>query len=154
MTRLLARFSQLTQDELEDDLFIVEDNQEMPVSKMTLQEFEAAVQVPLLEILQYPYLLAHAKLSECLIFRNISGGLHLAPFAIAMCPECLLFIRRPNYCFWCLLCIIIFPGELSLHALCRIESIEITEKYKGVYLLLVHPNEKVSVCLFVCFTYV
>lgn len=66
MSRLLARFSQLTQDELEDDLFIVEDNQEMPVSKMTLQEFEAAVQVPLLEILQYPYLLANAKLSELL----------------------------------------------------------------------------------------
>lgn len=67
MTRLLARFSQLTQEELEDDLFIVEDNQEMPVSKMTLQEFEAAVQVPLQEILQYPYLLAHAKLSKLLL---------------------------------------------------------------------------------------
>ncbi|XP_041914358.1 probable helicase senataxin isoform X3 [Alosa sapidissima] len=95
-TRLLSRFSQMSEDELEDDLFIVEDNQERPVSKMTMGEFEAALRTPLIEILQYPYLLAHSKLSD-----------------------------------------------LCLDALCRIESIDIKEKYKGIYLLLVHPNEKV-----------
>ncbi|XP_048114696.1 probable helicase senataxin isoform X2 [Alosa alosa] len=95
-TRLLSRFSQMSEDELEEDLFIVEDNQERPVSKMTMGEFEAALRTPLVEILQYPYLLAHSKLSD-------------------MC----------------------------LDALCRIESIDLKEKYKGIYLLLVHPNEKV-----------
>ncbi|XP_062409419.1 probable helicase senataxin isoform X2 [Sardina pilchardus] len=94
--RLLTRFCQMTQDDIEDDLFIVEDNQERPVSKMTMGEFEAALRIPLIEILQYPYLLAHSKLSD-----------------------------------------------VCLDALCRIESIDIKEKYKGIYLLLVHPNEKV-----------
>ncbi|XP_031433950.1 probable helicase senataxin isoform X1 [Clupea harengus] len=96
-TRLMERFSQLSRDELdEDDLFLVEDNEEKTVSKMTMDEFELALRIPFTEILQFPYLLAHDKLSE-----------------------------------------------LCLDALCRADTIGMNEKYKGIYLLLVHPNDKV-----------
>ena len=63
----MERFSQLSRDELdEDDLFLVEDNEEKTVSKMTMDEFELALRIPFTEILQFPYLLAHDKLSELL----------------------------------------------------------------------------------------
>ncbi|XP_063065996.1 probable helicase senataxin [Engraulis encrasicolus] len=96
-SRLLAHFSQLAAEELEDDdLFLVEDNVEKPVSKMSLHDIEAALLIAVTEILQHPYLLAHPELSD-----------------------------------------------VCLEALSRIDSSAITEKYKGIYLLLVHPNEKV-----------
>ncbi|KAL2100056.1 hypothetical protein ACEWY4_004450 [Coilia grayii] len=96
-SRLLTHFSQLAEEELQDDdIFYVEDGEEKPVPKMSMHDVEAALRMAVTEILQYPYLLAHPKLSD-----------------------------------------------LCLEALFKVNSSAITEKYQGIYLLLVHPNEKV-----------
>ncbi|KPP75887.1 putative helicase senataxin, partial [Scleropages formosus] len=64
ISRLLARFSQVSEEELEDDLLIVEDEQEIHVPKITGAEFENFLRVPLTEVLRYPYLMAHPKLCD------------------------------------------------------------------------------------------
>ncbi|MGH0142000.1 UNVERIFIED_CONTAM: hypothetical protein FKN15_043242 [Acipenser sinensis] len=51
----------------EDDLFIVEDDQEIQIHGITGPEFENNLRVPLLEILKYPYLLVHPKISICML---------------------------------------------------------------------------------------
>ncbi|XP_036384373.1 probable helicase senataxin isoform X2 [Megalops cyprinoides] len=99
-SRLLARFSQASEEELEeDDLLIVEDDQEIQVPKFTAAEYENFLRVPLTEILEYPYLMGHPKLCE-----------------------------------------------MFVEALCKMEktnSFQVFDKYQGIYLLLVHPNETV-----------
>nr|XP_015222444.1 PREDICTED: probable helicase senataxin isoform X2 [Lepisosteus oculatus] len=99
-SRLLDRFTQSCDAELEeDDLFIVEDDQEIYVPKFTGPEYENFLRVPLLEILKYPYLLEHREISE-------------------MCVETLCKMEKVN-------------------------SFQVFDKYPGIYLLLVHPNETV-----------
>ncbi|MGH0123389.1 UNVERIFIED_CONTAM: hypothetical protein FKN15_021893 [Acipenser sinensis] len=65
-SRLLDHFEKSLKEEVgeEDDLFIVEDDQEIQIHGITGPEFENNLRVPLLEILKYPYLLVHPKISE------------------------------------------------------------------------------------------
>lgn len=54
--------------EIEDDdeLYIVDINGEEPLFDLTGQDFENKLRVPLLEMLKYPYLLLHERVSEYL----------------------------------------------------------------------------------------
>ena len=54
--------------EIEDDdeLYIVDNNGEAQLFDFTGQDFENKLRVPLLEILKYPYLLLHERVSEYL----------------------------------------------------------------------------------------
>ncbi|XP_023663656.2 probable helicase senataxin isoform X2 [Paramormyrops kingsleyae] len=100
VSRLSARFSQACAEELEDDdLFIVEEDQEIHVPKITGAEFENLLRVPITEMLKYPYLLEHQQLTEKFV-----------------------------------------------EALCKMEKLnpfQVFEKFPGIYLLLVYPNEQV-----------
>uniref|UniRef100_A0A8C4W2S5 Senataxin n=2 Tax=Gopherus evgoodei TaxID=1825980 RepID=A0A8C4W2S5_9SAUR len=65
-SRLIDHFekSMKTDIEEDDELFIVDDNGETKLSGYTGPDFENNLRVPLLEILKYPYLLLHARISE------------------------------------------------------------------------------------------
>ena len=65
-SRLLQHFTQFSKEELEDDdLWVIEENQEeTKVSKTSPAEYAYLLRFPLLEILKYPYLMAHPQLSE------------------------------------------------------------------------------------------
>ncbi|MBN3299824.1 SETX helicase, partial [Amia calva] len=65
-SRLIDRFAQSSKKELEedDDLFIVEDEQEIQVPKFTGPEYENFLRVPLYEVLKYSYLMLHPQISE------------------------------------------------------------------------------------------
>ncbi|XP_058614160.1 probable helicase senataxin isoform X1 [Onychostoma macrolepis] len=84
----------------EDDIFIIEDDHEEPVSKISPAEFHDRLRFPLFEVLKYPYLLCYRDLCD-----------------------------------------------LVVKALCKLQdmkqSLTVFEKYQGIYLLLVHPNEQV-----------
>ncbi|NXX74341.1 SETX helicase, partial [Urocolius indicus] len=101
-SRLVAHIEKsMGEDAGEDDeLFIVDENGEIPLSGYVGPDFENNLRVPLLEILKYPYLLLHEKVSE-----------------------------------------------LCVEVLCRMEqshtSFQVFEKYPGIYLFLVHPNEAI-----------
>ncbi|XP_048877354.1 probable helicase senataxin isoform X2 [Brienomyrus brachyistius] len=100
VSRLLACFTQACAEELEDDdLFIVEEDQEILVPKITGAEFENLLRVPITEMLKYPYLLENRQLTE-----------------------------------------------MFVEALCKMEKLnpfKVFEKFPGIYLLLVYPNEQV-----------
>ncbi|NXT43953.1 SETX helicase, partial [Pelecanoides urinatrix] len=99
-SRLIAHIEKSMQQEAgeDDELFIVDDNGETQLSGYVGPDFENNLRVPLLEVLKYPYLLLHEKVSE-----------------------------------------------LCVEVLCRMEqshsSFQVFEKYPGIYLFLVHPNE-------------
>ncbi|NXN39373.1 SETX helicase, partial [Rhinoptilus africanus] len=99
-SRLVAHIEKSMSEEAgeDDELFIVDENGDTQLSGYVGPDFENNLRVPLLEILKYPYLLLHEKVSE-------------------MCVE----------------------------VLCRMEqshsSFQVFEKYPGIYLFLVHPNE-------------
>ncbi|NWQ79722.1 SETX helicase, partial [Columbina picui] len=100
-SRLVAHMEKSMQEAAADDddeLFIVDENGETQLSGYLGPDFENNLRVPLLEILKYPYLLLHEKVSE-----------------------------------------------LCVEVLCRMEqshsSFQVFEKYPGIYLFLVHPNE-------------
>ncbi|NWX06446.1 SETX helicase, partial [Caloenas nicobarica] len=99
-SRLVAHMEKSKQEEAaeDDELFIVDENGETQLSGYLGPDFENNMRVPLLEILKYPYLLLHEKVSE-----------------------------------------------LCVEVLCRMEqshsSFQVFEKYPGIYLFLVHPNE-------------
>ncbi|XP_071673598.1 probable helicase senataxin isoform X2 [Patagioenas fasciata] len=99
-SRLVAHMEKSMQEEAaeDDELFIVDENGETQLSGYLGPDFENNLRVPLLEILKYPYLLLHEKVSE-----------------------------------------------LCVEVLCRMEqshsSFQVFEKYPGIYLFLVHPNE-------------
>ncbi|CAM4646874.1 unnamed protein product [Lepidochelys olivacea] len=65
-SRLIDHFekSMKTDIEEDDELFIVDDNGETKLSGYTGPDFENNLRVPLLEILKYPYLLLHERISE------------------------------------------------------------------------------------------
>ncbi|KAH0615389.1 hypothetical protein JD844_004574 [Phrynosoma platyrhinos] len=64
-SRLVAHFEKsLKEDGEDDDLYIVEEDRETPLCCFTGPGFEKHLRVPLLEILKYPYLLLHERLSE------------------------------------------------------------------------------------------
>lgn len=62
-------------DEVEEDdeLFIVDENGETQLSGYVGPDFENNLRVPLLEILKYPYLLLHEKVSMYLIVYRWEG---------------------------------------------------------------------------------
>ncbi|NXF46395.1 SETX helicase, partial [Oceanites oceanicus] len=99
-SRLVAHMEKSMQEEAgeDDELFIVDKNGETQLSGYVGPDFENNLRVPLLEVLKYPYLLLHEKVSE-----------------------------------------------LCVEVLCRMEqshsSFQVFEKYPGIYLFLVHPNE-------------
>ncbi|NXG74849.1 SETX helicase, partial [Baryphthengus martii] len=100
ISRLVAHIEKSVQEEAgeDDELFIMDENGETRLSGYVGPDFENNLRVPLLEILKYPYLLLHEKVSE-----------------------------------------------LCVDVLCRMEqshsSFQVFEKYPGIYLFLVHPNE-------------
>ncbi|NXM66967.1 SETX helicase, partial [Serilophus lunatus] len=99
-SRLIAHIEKSMQEETgeDDELFLVDENGETRLSGYVGPDFENNLRVPLLEILKYPYLLLHERVSE-----------------------------------------------LCVEVLCRMElshdSFQVFEKYPGIYLFLVHPNE-------------
>ncbi|XP_032933345.1 probable helicase senataxin isoform X2 [Catharus ustulatus] len=98
-SRLIAHMEKSMNEETgEDELFLIDEHGETPLSGYVGPNFENNVRVPLLEILKYPYLLLHKKVSE-----------------------------------------------LCVEVLCRMElsqdSFQVFEKYPGIYVFLVHPNE-------------
>ncbi|KAM7033472.1 putative helicase senataxin isoform 2-T2 [Acridotheres tristis] len=98
-SRLIAHMEKSMHEETgEDELFLIDESGETPLSGFVGPNFENNLRVPLLEILKYPYLLLHEKVSE-----------------------------------------------LCVEVLCRMElshdSFQVFEKYPGIYLFLVHPNE-------------
>ncbi|NWR86586.1 SETX helicase, partial [Furnarius figulus] len=101
-SRLVAHIEKSMQEEMgeEDELFLVDENGETRLSGYVGPDFENNLRVPLLEILKYPYLLLHERVSE-----------------------------------------------LCVEVLCRMEhghdSFQVFEKYPGIYLFLVHPNEMI-----------
>ncbi|NXI17604.1 SETX helicase, partial [Irena cyanogastra] len=100
-SRLVAHMERSMNEETgEDELFLVDEHGETPLSGFVGPNFENNLRVPLLEILKYPYLLLHKKVSE-----------------------------------------------LCVEVLCRMElsqdSFQVFEKYPGIYLFLVHPNEMI-----------
>ncbi|NXX91896.1 SETX helicase, partial [Centropus bengalensis] len=101
-SRLIAHIEKSMQEEAgeNDGLFMVDGNGEAPLSGDVGPDFENNLRVPLLEILKYPYLLLHKKLSD-------------------LCVEVLC--RMVQCC----------------------STIQVFEKYPGIYLFLVHPNEVV-----------
>ena len=50
----------------DDELYIIDSNGEAQLFDFTGQDFENKLRVPLLEILKYPYLLLHERVSEYL----------------------------------------------------------------------------------------
>ncbi|XP_061460179.1 probable helicase senataxin [Rhineura floridana] len=64
-TRLIKHFEKRMKEA--DDLYIVEEDSETPLSCYTGPDFEKHLRVPLLEVLKYPYLLLHERLSELCI---------------------------------------------------------------------------------------
>ncbi|NWI38520.1 SETX helicase, partial [Picathartes gymnocephalus] len=99
-SRLVAHMEKSMNEETgeDDELFLVDEHGETRLSGYLGPNFENNLRVPLLEILKYPYLLLHEKVSE-------------------LCVE------------------VLSRMELS-H-----DSFQVFEKYPGIYLFLVHPNE-------------
>ncbi|NXE46263.1 SETX helicase, partial [Casuarius casuarius] len=99
-SRLIAHIEKSMKEEVgeDDELFIVDENGETQLSGYVGPDFENNLRVPLLEILKYPYLLLHEKVSE-------------------LCVEVLCRMERGH------------------------NSFQVFEKYPGIYLFLVHPNE-------------
>ncbi|NXW57350.1 SETX helicase, partial [Eurystomus gularis] len=99
-SRLVAHIEKSTQEEDEenDELFIKDETGETRLSGYVGPDFENNLRVPLLEILKYPYLLLHEKVSE-------------------LCVDVLLRMEQSQ------------------------SSFQVFEKYPGIYLFLVHPNE-------------
>ncbi|NXC04892.1 SETX helicase, partial [Orthonyx spaldingii] len=99
-SRLIAHMEKSMSEETgeDDELFLVDENGETRLSGYVGPNFENNLRVSLLEILKYPYLLLHKKVSE-----------------------------------------------LCVEVLCRMElshdSFQVFEKYPGIYIFLVHPNE-------------
>ncbi|NWW34604.1 SETX helicase, partial [Panurus biarmicus] len=99
-SRLVAHMEKSMNEETgeDDELFLIDEHGETRLSGYVGPNFENNLRVPLLEILKYPYLLLHEKVSE-----------------------------------------------LCVEVLCKMElnhdSFQVFEKYPGIYLFLVHPNE-------------
>ncbi|NXP55202.1 SETX helicase, partial [Heliornis fulica] len=98
--RLIAHIEKSTEESAgeDDELFVVDENGETQLSGYVGPDFENNMRVPLLEILKYPYLLLHEKVSE-------------------LCVEVLCRMERSH------------------------NSFNVLEKYPGIYLFLVHPEE-------------
>uniref|UniRef100_A0A3B1J3J0 Senataxin n=1 Tax=Astyanax mexicanus TaxID=7994 RepID=A0A3B1J3J0_ASTMX len=100
-TRLLEVFREMFDSEMEeDDLYLVENGKEQPISGISLDEIHDRLRSPFMEVLKYPYLLCHQGLCEMVV-----------------------------------------------NVLCKMEELNSPlhafEKYQGIYLLMVHPNETV-----------
>ncbi|XP_078282033.1 putative helicase senataxin [Rhinoraja longicauda] len=100
--RLVEHFEKTLkeEEEEEDELFLIEDEQEIQLHGYMAADIENDLRVPIIEILKYPYLLLHEHLSELFV-------------------DALSRMEQGNFSF------------------------QIFEKYAGIYLLLVHPNETI-----------
>ncbi|XP_013926359.1 PREDICTED: probable helicase senataxin, partial [Thamnophis sirtalis] len=68
VSRLVNHFEKSMQEDDENDLYLVEEDRVTPLTSCyTGPDFEKRLQVPLLEVLKYPYLLLHEHLSELCI---------------------------------------------------------------------------------------
>ncbi|XP_016325677.1 probable helicase senataxin isoform X1 [Sinocyclocheilus anshuiensis] len=65
LVRLLGTV--LDQELEEDDIFIIEDDHEEPVSKISPAEFHDRLRFPLFEVLKYPYLLCYRDLCDLVV---------------------------------------------------------------------------------------
>ncbi|XP_072096201.1 probable helicase senataxin isoform X2 [Mobula birostris] len=99
--RLVEHFEKTLKEEEEDDeLILVLDQQEIQLPGCMATNIENDLRVPIIEVLKYPYLLLHERLSELYV-------------------EALTRMEQGNFSF------------------------QIFDKYPGIYLLLVHPNEMI-----------
>ncbi|KAM6431442.1 putative helicase senataxin [Liasis olivaceus] len=65
VTRLTNHFEKSMKEDDEDDLYLVEEDRVTPLTSCyTGPNFEKRLRVPLLEVLKYPYLLLHERLSD------------------------------------------------------------------------------------------
>ncbi|XP_061867383.1 probable helicase senataxin isoform X3 [Colius striatus] len=98
-SRLVAHIEKsMGEDAGEDDeLFIVNENGETPLSGYVGPDFENNLRVPLLEILKYPYLLLHEKVSElCVEVLCRMEQSHNSFQVFEKCPGIYLFLVHPN----------------------------------------------------------
>ncbi|XP_067279043.1 probable helicase senataxin isoform X2 [Pseudorasbora parva] len=66
--RLLCVLEEILKMELEeDDIFIIEDDREKPVSMISPAEFHDRLRCPLFEVLKYPYLLCYRNLCDMVV---------------------------------------------------------------------------------------
>ncbi|NXA34857.1 SETX helicase, partial [Eudromia elegans] len=98
-SRLIARIEKSTKEEVgeDDELFIVDENGDTQLSGYVDPDFENNLRVPLLEILKYPYLLLHEKVSELcveVLCRMEQGQNSFQVFE--KCPGIYVFLVHPN----------------------------------------------------------
>ncbi|XP_060697454.1 probable helicase senataxin isoform X1 [Hemiscyllium ocellatum] len=97
--RLIEHFENALKEEQEEDdeLFLIEDEQEIQLHGYTGPDFENNLRVPTLEILKYPYLLLHERLSE--LFVEALSKMEQVNFsfqAFEMYPGIYLLLVHPN----------------------------------------------------------
>ncbi|NXA49802.1 SETX helicase, partial [Nothocercus julius] len=98
-SRLIAHIEKSMKDEVgeDDELFIVDENGDVQLSGYVGPNFENNLRVPLLEILKYPYLLLHQKVSELcveVLCRMEQGQNSFQVFE--KCPGIYVFLVHPN----------------------------------------------------------
>ncbi|KAJ7988254.1 hypothetical protein DPEC_G00321680 [Dallia pectoralis] len=97
-SRLLRVFSEAEKNvQPDDDLcFVEEDGRDSSWTPHNMAEYEYEVAVPMLEVLKYPYLLAHPELSEMCV-RAICNMAKSNPFPMSeKCPGIYLLLVHPN----------------------------------------------------------
>ncbi|XP_064324761.1 probable helicase senataxin isoform X1 [Phalacrocorax carbo] len=98
-SRLVAHIDKSIRDDAgeDDELFIVDENGETLLSGYVGPEFENNLRVPLLEILKYPYLLLHEKVSElCVEVLCRMEQSHSSFQVFEKHPGIYLFLVHPN----------------------------------------------------------
>nr|XP_008123104.1 PREDICTED: LOW QUALITY PROTEIN: probable helicase senataxin [Anolis carolinensis] len=97
--RLVAHFEASLKDEEgdDDDLFLVEEDRETPLCGYSGAGFEKHLRVPLLEILKYPYLLLHERVSElCVEALCKMEQIHFSYQVVGKHPGIYLLMVHPN----------------------------------------------------------
>ncbi|KAM9271460.1 putative helicase senataxin isoform 2-T3 [Morus bassanus] len=98
-SRLVAHMEKSIQEDAgeDDELFIVDENGETQLSGYVGPDFENNLRVPLLEILKYPYLLLHEKVSElCVEVLCRMEQSHSSFQVFEKHPGIYLFLVHPN----------------------------------------------------------
>ncbi|NXT72612.1 SETX helicase, partial [Chaetops frenatus] len=98
-SRLVAHMEKSMNEETgeDDELFLVDEHGETRLSGYLGPNFENNLRVPLLEILKYPYLLLHKKVSElCVEVLSRMELSHDSFQVFEKCPGIYLFLVHPN----------------------------------------------------------
>ncbi|NXN15898.1 SETX helicase, partial [Indicator maculatus] len=98
-SRLIAHFEKSMQeeDEAADELYLVDENGDTLLSGYVGPDFENNLRVPLLEILKYPYLLLHERVSElCVQVLCRMEESHSSFQVFEKHPGIYLFLVHPN----------------------------------------------------------